>query len=207
MPPVHSTWSPTTRATLEPKPEQIEAHRKLVQQADLLFGSRHYAHYDFLLRVGDQLGGIGLEHHQSSENGVAADYFTDWKTSFPTRDLLPHEFAHSWNGKFRRPADLWTPNYNVPMHDSLLWVYEGQTQYWGHVLAARAGLSLSRRATTWPRRANYAGGARAAPGATCRTRPTSDDLEPTRGSTDWSDWQRGADYYDERLSSGSTSTR
>ena len=64
----------------------------------------------------------------------------------PTRDLLPHEFTHSWNGKFRRPADLWTPNYNVPMQDSLLWVYEGQTQYWGQVLAARAGLWTTQQA-------------------------------------------------------------
>ncbi|MDE3210427.1 MAG: M61 family metallopeptidase, partial [Pseudomonadota bacterium] len=79
-------------------------------------------------------------HHRSSEDGTGPKYFTDWDGTVADRDLLPHEYTHSWNGKFRRPADLWTPNFNVPMRDSLLWVYEGQTQYWGYVLAARAGL-------------------------------------------------------------------
>ena len=125
---------------LEAKPEQIEAHRKLVDQAYKLYGARHYDHYDFLFSLSDQMGGNGLEHHRSSENGVGPEYFTDWKANAPDRDLLPHEFTHSWNGKYRRPADLTTPNFNVPMSDTLLWVYEGQTQYWGFVLAARSGL-------------------------------------------------------------------
>ncbi|MGH1560501.1 hypothetical protein ACRAWD_28235 [Caulobacter segnis] len=67
-------------------------------------------------------------------------YFTEWDKSFVGRDLLSHEYTHSWNGKFRRAADLWTLNLNVPMRDSMMWVYEGQTQYWGNVLAARSGL-------------------------------------------------------------------
>lgn len=125
---------------LEAKPEQIEAHRKLVDQAYKLYGARHYDHYDFLFSLSDQMGGNGLEHHRSSENGVGPEYFTDWGKNAPDRDLLPHEFTHSWNGKYRRPADLTTPNFNVPMSDTLLWVYEGQTQYWGFVLAARSGL-------------------------------------------------------------------
>src|SRR3546814_3462617 len=75
------------------------------------------------------MSGIGLEHQRSSENGVGTGYFTDWKEKAGFTDLLPHEYTHSWNGKYRRGADLWTPNYNVPMQDSLLWVYEGQTQY------------------------------------------------------------------------------
>ncbi|MEO8673090.1 MAG: peptidase M61 [Tahibacter sp.] len=125
---------------LEIKPEQLAAHRELVRQAYKLFGSRHYDHYDFLFSLSDQMSGIGLEHHRSSENGVQPDYFTEWKKSGASRDLLPHEFTHSWNGKFRRPADLWTPNYNVPMQGSLLWLYEGQTQFWGDVLAVRSGL-------------------------------------------------------------------
>ena len=125
---------------LEAKPEQLQAHRKLVDQAYKLYGARHYDHYDFLFSLSDQMGGNGLEHHRSSENGVGPEYFTDWKANAPDRDLLPHEFTHSWNGKYRRPADLTTPNFNVPMSDTLLWVYEGQTQYWGFVLAARSGL-------------------------------------------------------------------
>lgn len=123
---------------LEAKPEQIAAHRRMVEQAMRLFRSQHYDHYDFLFSLSDQLGGIGLEHHRSSENGLDPEYFTDWDKAAVGRDLLAHEYTHSWNGKFRRPADLATPNFNVPMQDSLLWVYEGQTQYWGYVLTARA---------------------------------------------------------------------
>jgi predicted metalloprotease with PDZ domain len=125
---------------LDITPDQIKAHRALVQQAYKLFDSRHYDHYDFLFALSDQLSRIGLEHHRSSEDGVAPGYFSEWDRKAGGRDLLAHEFTHSWNGKFRRPADLATPNYNVPMGDSLLWVYEGQTQYWGYVLAARSGL-------------------------------------------------------------------
>ena len=125
---------------LEAKPEQIAAHRKLVQQAYKLYASHHYDHYDFLFSLSDQLSGNGLEHHRSSEDGVGTGYFTEWDDNVADRDLLPHEYTHSWNGKFRRGADLTTPNFNVPMQDSLLWVYEGQTQYWGNVLAARSGL-------------------------------------------------------------------
>ncbi|MDE2094235.1 MAG: peptidase M61, partial [Burkholderiales bacterium] len=112
-------------ADLAITPEQLAAHRALVTQADRLFGVRHYAHYDFLLALSDHLGEIGLEHHQSSENGVPPEYFTEWAKSSAGRDLLAHEYSHSWNGKFRRPADLWTPNTNTPMQDSLLWMYEG----------------------------------------------------------------------------------
>ncbi len=86
------------------------------------------------------MSGKGLEHHQSSEDGARANYFTDWMAGVGGRALLPHEYTHSWNGKFRRPADLWTPNFNVPMQNDLLWVYEGLTDYYGNVLTARSGL-------------------------------------------------------------------
>jgi predicted metalloprotease with PDZ domain len=138
--PVHLSIVADRADLLDVKPEQLEAHRALVRQAYKLYGSHHYDHYDFLLALTDHMGGIGLEHHQSSENGTVPGYFTEWDKNADAHDLLPHEFTHSWNGKFRRPADLWTPNFNVPMRDSLLWVYEGQTEYWGFVLAARAGL-------------------------------------------------------------------
>ncbi len=122
-------------------PADLAAHRNLVQQAYKNFGSHHYDHYDFLLAVSDELSGVGLEHHRSSENGTGRDYFTDPAASAADRDLLCHEYTHSWNGKFRRPADLWSPDFNVvPERDSLLWVYEGQTEYWGWVLAARSGI-------------------------------------------------------------------
>ena len=126
--------------SLEAKPEQIKAHAALVQQMDKLYGARHFDHYEFLLALTEKLGGIGLEHHRSSENSGPLNYFTEWDKSWDRRDLLAHEFNHSWNGKYRRGADLATPNFNVPMGDSMLWLYEGQTQFWGEVLSARSGL-------------------------------------------------------------------
>jgi hypothetical protein len=120
--------------------EQIEPHRNLVQQAYWLFGSQHFDRYDFLLALTDRMGGIGLEHHRSTEIAVDSVYFTDWSLATSERDVLPHELVHSWNGKFRRPADLWTPSFEIPMRGRLLWVYEGLTQYYGFVLAARSGL-------------------------------------------------------------------
>jgi predicted metalloprotease with PDZ domain len=125
---------------LKMTPEQLQVHKNLALEADKLFASHHYKHYDFLFLLSDKVGGNGLEHHQSSEDGLDRDYFTDWANGVLERDLLGHEYTHSWNGKFRRPADLWTPNFNVPMRDDLLWVYEGMTQYWGNVLTARAGM-------------------------------------------------------------------
>lgn len=125
---------------LDAKPEHIEQHRALVAQARKLFGAEHYDHYDFLFAVTNQLGGIGLEHQRSSENSEDRDYFSGWDAKVGSSDLLGHEYTHSWDGKYRRPADLATLNYNVPMQGSLLWVYEGQTQYWGNVLTARSGI-------------------------------------------------------------------
>jgi len=144
--PVHLNIVADEAKYLEIKPEQLKVHQQLVKQAYKLYGSQHYDHYDFLFALSNKLSGIGLEHHRSSENGVAPEYFTDWNKQAGERDLLPHEYTHSWNGKFRRPADLATPNFNVTMGDTLLWVYEGQTQYWGNVLAARAGLHSAEQA-------------------------------------------------------------
>ena len=143
--PVHLNIVADSAASLEAKPEHIEAHRTLVQQAYKLYGSQHYSHYDFLLALSDSFSGIGLEHHQSSENGVEPDYFTEWDKNPVGRDLLAHEYTHSWNGKFRRPQEQITANFNEPLQNSLLWVYEGQTQYWGNILAARSGLIRDRK--------------------------------------------------------------
>ncbi|MBJ7515346.1 MAG: M61 family metallopeptidase [Stenotrophomonas sp.] len=138
--PVHLNVFADDAKSLKASADQLKAHRALVQQMDKLYGARHFDHYDFLLALTDKLGGIGLEHHRSSENSGDVGYFTEWDKTWLGRDLLPHEFNHSWNGKYRRGADLATANFNVPMGDSLLWVYEGQTQFWGQVLAARSGL-------------------------------------------------------------------
>ncbi len=119
---------------------QLTLHAKLIAEAQALFGARHFDRYDFLLSLSDQFGGIGLEHHRSSENGVSAEYFTEWDKKQVERSLLPHEFVHSWCGKFRRPAGQLVGNFNTPLQNELLWVYEGQTQFWGQVLSARSGL-------------------------------------------------------------------
>ncbi|MFL6606309.1 MAG: M61 family metallopeptidase [Steroidobacteraceae bacterium] len=127
-------------ADLQISSEQLLAHRKLVQQMYALFGSQHYEHYDFLLALSEAFGGIGLEHHRSSENRQPPGYFTEGEKYATTRDLVAHEFTHSWNGKFRRPSGHLVLNFNTPLDNDLLWVYEGLTQYYGHVLAARSGL-------------------------------------------------------------------
>lgn len=183
---------------LEATPENLGKHRKLVQQAAKLFGSHHYNHYDFQLALTERFSGIGLEHHQSSENSAGPEYLTDPKGASAS-DLLAHEYTHSWNGKFRRGADQITANYNVPMQDSLLWVYEGQTQYWGNVLAARSGLRTAEQVRDgW-----------ALTAATYETRKGREwrDLADTtmqpiisqRAPQPWSSWQRGEDYYSEGL--------
>ncbi|MGP8184996.1 MAG: peptidase M61, partial [Terracidiphilus sp.] len=124
---VHLNLFGDAAADVKMTTEELEEYKRLVLEADKLFGSHHYKHYDFLLLLSNKVGGIGLEHHQSSEDGEPANYLIQWPYGIYDRDLLGHEYTHSWNGKFRRPADLWTPNFNVPMRDDLLWVYEGMT--------------------------------------------------------------------------------
>ena len=125
---------------LAAKPEHIAVHRRLVEQAFKLFGSKPFDRYEFLLGLSNELSYIGLEHHRSSENVVPRNYFTDWANTGSTRGLLPHEFVHSWNGKYRRPAGTWTPDYRTPIQNELLWVYEGQTSFWDIVLGTRSGV-------------------------------------------------------------------
>lgn len=180
-------------------PEVLAKHRSLVDQAIKLFGSRHFDHYDFLHAVTDRLGGIGLEHHRSSENQNDPGYFIDWQASLADHNLLPHEFTHSWNGKFRRGADLWTPDFRTPMRDSLLWVYEGQTQFWGYVLEARSGLSSKQEVLD--KLALIAAGLDNTPGRQWRPliETTSDPIISARRPKGWTSFQRSEDYYNEGL--------
>lgn len=178
-------------------PEHLAKYRALVQQAYKLYGSQHFDHYDFLLALTDQVAHVGLEHHQSSELGGDPESFTEWDKTSSHRDLAAHELTHSWNGKFRRPADLWTPNYQVPMRNSLLWVYEGQTEYWGNVLAARAGLrthqeSLDQFADLAAYYDNQSGRQWRSLGDTA-----NDPIINPRRPQSWNDYQRFEDYYDE----------
>ncbi|HEX6604527.1 MAG TPA: peptidase M61 [Sphingomicrobium sp.] len=183
---------------LAAKPEQIAAHKRLVEQAVKLFGAQHYDHYDFLLTISDNLGGIGLEHHRSSEDGVKRGYFTDWDNVLRDRNLLPHEYVHSWNGKFRRGANLWTPDYRTPMQDELLWVYEGQTQFWGYVLGARSGM-LSKQDTLDAIASTAATYSTGTPGRAWRPLidTTNDPIIASRAPAPWRSWQRSEDYYSE----------
>ncbi|WP_242149038.1 M61 family metallopeptidase [Sphingomonas sp. BAUL-RG-20F-R05-02] len=186
-------------AELAATPEQIDAHKRLVTQAVKLFGAQHYDTYEFLLAISDQIGGIGLEHHRSSEDGVKLGYFLNWKDGPGPRNLLPHEYTHSWDGKFRRGAELWTPDYRTPMIDNSLWVYEGQTQFWGYVLQARSGI-VSKQDTL----DMYAGIL-----AQLDNRPgrnwkplidtTNDPTMSQRRPRGWVSYQRSEDYYNEGL--------
>ncbi|MBA4805170.1 MAG: M61 family metallopeptidase [Brevundimonas sp.] len=175
----------------------IELHRNLVDQADRLFGARHFDHYDFLVAVTDELGGIGLEHHRSSENSVDVRYFTQPQATLGDRDLLGHEYTHSWNGKWRRPADQLTATFNEPLQNSLLWVYEGQTQYWGLVLTARAGLMSKQQALDVfaMTAATYDDN----PGRDWRALQdtTNDPIIAQRRPQPWPSLQRSEDYYRE----------
>ncbi len=178
--------------------EHIALHRNLVVQADRLFGARHFDRYDFLVAVSDDLGGIGLEHQRSSENSVDTRYFTAPASTLADRDLLGHEYVHSWNGKWRRPADQLTPTLNEPLQNSLLWVYEGQTQYWGLVLTARAGLMTKQQALDILANtaATYADDN---PGRAWRAMQdtTNDPIIARRQPQPWGSFQRSEDYYRE----------
>lgn len=177
--------------------EQVKILRDMVVQFDRLYGARHFDRYDFLIAMTDKLGGIGLEHHRSSENSVDPAFFTGWATHLGDRDLLAHEMNHSWNGKWRRPADQLVPNFNSPLQNSLLWVYEGQTQYYGQVVAARSGLLTKQQAMD----------ALAMTAATFQARvgrewramqdTTNDPIISQRRPKGWLSWQRDEDYYSE----------
>ena len=138
--------APVDIAVFADAPEQLDGDavmaklRSLVTQMGALYRARHFNHYTFLLTVSDVLPGEGVEHHQSSDDGAPADFLTDQAVLLDNADLLSHEFNHSWDGKYRRPADLATPNLHAPMKDDLLWVYEGMTQFYGYLEATRSGL-------------------------------------------------------------------
>ena len=182
---------------LELKPAMLDSVARLVREAGAVYNSRHYTTYHFLLSLSDQIRGEGLEHHQSSDNGVEEKGFSDPKLAELNADLLSHEYTHSWNGKYRRPAGLATPDYKTPMRGDLLWVYEGMTQYWGAVLAARSGL--------WTPQQYYDALAYTAFGMDNRPGRTWRNVEDTAiagqalrgGSPWWSTWRLGQDYYPE----------
>ena len=195
--PVHLDLVADHDSDLQLSDAQLQAHRNLVRQAQALFGAHHYQHYDFLFTLSQNTGHFGLEHSQSSDDRLDTKFFTDPDTYLAGGGLLPHEYVHSWNGKFRRPAGLATPDFNAPMHDELLWVYEGLTEYLGDVLTARCGIwnaeqyreQLAATAASMDHR----------PGRAWRNlQDTADEAQVLYYVPgDWSSWRRGVDYYEE----------
>jgi predicted metalloprotease with PDZ domain len=184
-------------AALAMTPADEAAYRKLVAETGALFGARHYSEYHFLLTLSDEAGHHGVEHHQSSDNSVGERTLIDPEFHLLEAGLLPHEFAHSWNGKYRRPVGLATRNYQDPMVGDLLWVYEGLTEYLGNVLTARSGLgtpeeyrdALAETAAILDHRAG-------------RTwRPLEDTARSVQilrlQGPQWQSWRRSLDYYPE----------
>ena len=178
-------------------PEELRDYRQLVAETGALFHARHYRHYDFLLALSDYLDVNGLEHHESSDNRAPERTLLDADTFEWLGDLLPHEFFHSWNGKYRRPAGLATANYQEPMKGDLLWVYEGLTQYYGTMLAARSGIWTPEELRE--DLANVAAYLNDRPGRTWRNlEDTAIAAQLLYGSRKaGSSWRRGVDYYDE----------
>ncbi len=177
--------------------KQLASQRAVVQQTLKLFGAHHYGHYDFLLTLSDHTGHFGLEHHQSSDDRLPANFLTDDTMHTLAASLMPHEFVHSWNGKFRRPADLWTPTFNEPMQDDLLWVYEGLTDYWCGVITSRAGLWSA--AQYRDSLASIAAAMAHRTGRGWRSLQDTADAAPLTyfGGGGWINWRRGTDFYPE----------
>ncbi len=169
----------------------------LSDEAMALFGRAPFDRYEFLVALSDRLGSIGLEHLRSSENQLEPRAFVDWPGYDWDRNVLPHELVHAWNGKYRRPAELWTPDYRQPMRDNLLWVYEGQTQFWGWVLAARSGVQT--RDTVLGMIAGQAGLYSDQPGREWRSveDTTLDPIIAARKPKPYASLTRGEDYYNE----------
>lgn len=176
------------------RPDLLAECSNLVREANAAYGSHHYNVYHFLLTLSDVAGGEGLEHGQSSDNGVGEKSFSE---AHPNSDLLAHEYTHSWNGKYRRPARLYQPTFADAQQGDLLWVYEGMTQYMGNVLAVRSGLRT--RQQYLDTIANTAASLDYKPGRQWRsTEDTAIAASVLRGGDPaWSNWKRGQDYYQE----------
>jgi predicted metalloprotease with PDZ domain len=186
-----------SEADLTPDPAQLDALKRLVVEAGALFSARHYARYHFLLTLSERVAHFGLEHHQSSDNRTRERFFIEHDARLLSAGLLPHEFVHSWNGKFRRPLGLATDGFDKPMKGDLLWVYEGLTSYLGWVLTARSGLvppdwwrdELAQTAASMDTRSGR------------KWRPLGDTAIGAqllhRSAAEWQSWRRSSDYYPE----------
>ncbi|HTW47280.1 MAG TPA: hypothetical protein VMD92_04985 [Acidobacteriaceae bacterium] len=186
-------------AALDISDTQVAGYRHLVEQAQALFRSHHYDDYHFLLTLSDYVSRGGLEHHQSSDDRArsGSKMFADADHFMLDGSLLPHEYTHSWNGKFMRPAELWQPNFEDPEHARMLWVYEGLTVYLGDILTVRSGLWSP---DTWRQAVAYR--------AAVMAHQTGREWRPLIDTTDaaqlvygspgaWANWRRNTDFYRE----------
>jgi len=196
-PPVEMDIAADSTVALDAPPAVWDEYSNLVKQAVTLFGATHYRDYHFLFSLSDHVAHFGLEHHESDDSRAQERTLIDPEMRVLEAGLLPHEYVHSWNGKYRRPADLTTSDYQQTMQDDLLWVYEGLTEYLGDVLTARSGL--------WSPEQYRANLARVAafmdhrPGRTWRNLQDTADAAALLyySPKEWDSWRRSVDYYDE----------
>src|SRR5580700_5041785 len=197
-PPTEMDIAADSAAALDAPQEAWDHYKNLVDQAQKLFGAHHYRDYHFLYTLSDHVAHFGLEHHESDDSRVDERALVDDTSRKMSASLLPHEYVHSWNGKYRRPADLATPDYEQPMQDDLLWVYEGLTNYLGFVLTARSGLLTAEQdrddlAITADMLDHHT------PGRVWRNLQDTADAAPQLyfAPRAWQSWRRGTDFYDE----------
>jgi predicted metalloprotease with PDZ domain len=196
-PPHQLHMAADSTAALDVPQDVINSYKQLIIEAGALFGARHYRAYHFLLTLSNSVAHFGLEHHESSDDRIGERGLVDDSERRLNATLLPHEFVHSWNGKYRRPADLTTPDYQAPMQTTMLWVYEGLTQYLGNLLAVRSGLwtpthyreHLAEVAAEYSHR----------PGREWRSLQDTATAAQVlyEAPQQWSSWRRGVDFYDE----------
>ncbi len=196
-PPVEMDIAADSAAALDAPADVWESYKNLVTQAGALFGARHYRDYHFLYSLSDHVAHFGLEHHESNDSRSEERALVDPGKRLLSSGLLSHEYVHSWNGKYRRPADLATPDYEKPMQTDLLWVYEGLTDYLGEILTGRSGLrtpegfrdELAYIAADLDHRS----------GRTWRNLQDTADGVPSMQDAphQWESWRRPLDYYEE----------
>jgi len=196
-PPAELDAAADSAAALEPPQEVWDRYRNLVTQAGALFGTQHYRDYHFLYTLSDHVAHFGLEHHESDDSRVEERVLVDETQRKLNAGLLPHEYVHSWNGKYRRPADLSTPDYQQAMQTDLLWVYEGLTEYLGNILTARSALWTPEQYRDYL--ASAAAELDHLPGRTWRNLQDTADAAPQLyfAPHPWYSWRRSTDFYEE----------